>query len=89
MKLYVIIKNSILIWDMLTGQVCDLFQNQCDYEITAISLITNSSKFVIGDAQGNIYLRKLENGIKISKIYASKHKVQINHLVSKKGGLWN
>jgi hypothetical protein len=30
MKLYVVVKNSILIWDILTGQIHDVFQNQSD-----------------------------------------------------------
>lgn len=89
MKLYVVVKNLIYIWDMLTGQLHDTFQNQADQEITVFGLVEGSAKFVVGDNQGSLYLRKLENGIKISKLYKHKYKAAAQHLVCKRGGVWN
>ena len=57
--MYVIIKNSIFIWDMLTGQLYDILHSQSDNEISAMDLISNSGKFVVGDTQGSVWIRKL------------------------------
>jgi hypothetical protein len=89
MKLYVAIKNSILVWDTLTGQLHDVLQNQSNHEIISMSAIPNSGKFVVGDAGGSIYLRKLDSGIEISKIHKLKNKVAVNHLLAKRHGSWN
>jgi hypothetical protein len=52
-------------------------------------LIHNSTKFVIGDSEGSIYLRNIESGVKIARIHKSDHKISVNHLVAKRGGIWN
>jgi hypothetical protein len=44
---------------------------------------------VVGDTDGSVYVRKVENGIKISKLYTNKNKAAITHILSRKGSLWN
>lgn len=82
-KLYVTLKNNLMIWDMLTGRLMDILSLQTENEITAIDFISSSGLYVVGDLNGAIYIRKRENGIKIMKLYQSKTKSQILHLISK------
>lgn len=44
---------------MLTGQLYDILHSQSDNEISAMDLISNSGKFVVGDTQGSVWIRKL------------------------------
>ena len=49
-RLFVAIKNNILVWDILTGQLIDTLSRQTEQEITAFDLIENSGNFVMGDS---------------------------------------
>ena len=87
--MFVSIKNNILVWDMLTGELIDTLPRQTEQEITAFDLIDSSGNFVIGDSEGCITLRKQDSGIKVSKLYQNKYKAPVTHIVSRQGGFWN
>lgn len=58
-KLYCPIRNSVLVWDLLTGTLANTLQEQSPSEITTAELIGQFGLMVIGDADGNLFLRKL------------------------------
>lgn len=57
--LYCPIKNHIIAWDLLTGNITNTMRNQTSGEITAFDIFSGVKLAVIGDIEGTLTLRKL------------------------------
>jgi WD40 repeat protein len=73
--LYSPVKNHIVAWDLLTGAISNTLRNQSPAEITAFGMFEGSRMAVVGDAEGNVLLRKLENGVLVKKLYKHKNNI--------------
>lgn len=78
--LYSPVKNHIVAWDLLTGNIANTLRNQASSEITAFDIMTDIKMAIIGDMEGNITIRKLENGVLVKKLY--KHKLHITYILA-------
>jgi hypothetical protein len=74
--MYVPIKNNIVVWDLLTGSICNILYEMTknESEIFSFDIIvsdeTSKSNFMfVGDSSGKIYQRKLSNGLLIKTLY--------------------
>ena len=79
-SLYCPVKNHVVIWDLLTGSICNTLRNQTAAEITAYDVFSDHKLSVIGDLEGNVTLRKLENGVLVKKLY--KHKLNVTYILT-------
>jgi len=57
--LYCPIKNHLITWDLLCGNIANTLRNQTSSEITSFDIMTNIKLAIIGDLEGNLTLRKL------------------------------
>lgn len=57
--LYCPVKNHVVGWDLLTGNIAVTLRNLTNSEITAFGTFSLGKSGVIGDNEGNVVLRKL------------------------------
>ena len=79
-SLYCPVKNHVVIWDLLTGSISNTLRNQTTAEITAFDVFSDLKLSVIGDLEGNVMLRKMENGVLVKKLY--KHKLNVTYILT-------
>ena len=77
--LYTPVKNHIISWDLLTGTVSNTLRNQTSGDITAFGVLLCSKLAVIGDSDGNLLIRKLENGVMVKRLH--RHKTNITYIL--------
>lgn len=77
--LYCPIKNHLVGWDLLTGSIALTLRNLTSGEITAFDMFATTKIGVLGDSEGNLVLRKLENGVLVKKLY--KHKLNVTNVL--------
>lgn len=70
--LYCPLKNNIVLWNLLVGKIQSILRNQTPAEISGFDIIEELNFSVVGDQDGTVMIRKLENGISVKKLH--KHK---------------
>ena len=65
---------------MLTGNISNTLRNQTAAEISAFDILSSYNMGIIGDMEGNLLLRKLDNGILVKNLY--KHKSNVIYILS-------
>lgn len=65
---------------MLTGNISNTLRNQATSEITAFDIFNDLKLSVMGDLEGNVFVRKMENGVLVKKLY--KHKLNVTYVLT-------
>ena len=87
-KILVSVGTSVVLWDLLTGNLCDVFRNQCEKEITCLALLSNTGLYIVGSSDGTLTLRKTQSGCKVSLLHKHKSSQPVTHRLWKEWAHW-
>ncbi len=79
-KMLTPLKNHVLVWNLLTGRMEEVFYDMAEGDITVIEVATELGYFVVGDVEGNLFQRKLSNGFLIKSLPKIKGAVNLMKL---------
>jgi hypothetical protein len=74
-KIFTPMKNHVIVWNLLTGRIEEIFYDMTENDITTIEIASELGFFICGDLDGNVFQRKLSNGFLIKNLTKIKSSV--------------